>query len=597
MTAEASSVRFPNPRRDAPPSYFGSVPVVAWWSGSAIIVANNASLPSVLDFLAPGEPIESLKWRVRIIQRCKCFSDHLWRQWFGIFEREGYVQANLWLTRIYKRLELANTGLFIDATDSEITDYARAKTRVIALDTRDAGRRLDKKTAVWTIKTLFERTGLTFPLADRFWQDDYDSQKLVAALARIEDPRWLARQLRKRATRDLEAICRELGIVRRGKSPYLSDFTLGRVFFRKAANRRLLEKLIATNDLGQQFTLAELSDLGVSNPAIRRTELMVRLRGFETWAEHDKRDWAPWFFTLTAPSKYHPMSGASGSIKLNPKFNGASPTDAQQYLNTLWQRARAELARREIEFFGVRVAEPHHDGTPHWHLLLFVAREHEKNLTEILRSYAMAEDGTEPGANKHRFEAVRIDPEKGSATGYVAKYISKNVDGYKVDVDDEAGGAATITAIRASAWASVWGIRQFQQIGGPPVTPWRELRRCEDIVGQLPKAPDIEEERLLAIHQAADEGDWAQYIELMGGGICKRADLPLRAKYFIDPEAGEYGEDTARLVGLLSACGREIKTRLRTWTISMGEKISTSSPENGFMRTGPPGAAPLEFCQ
>ncbi|PCJ34776.1 MAG: hypothetical protein COA75_12480 [Cellvibrionales bacterium] len=89
----------------------------------------------------------------------------------------------------------------------------------------------------------------------------------------------------------------------------------------------------------------------------------------------------------------------------------------------------------------------------------------------------------------------------------------------------------------------------------------------------------------------------AAYVELMGGGTCKRAELPLRANYFIEPESGRYDEDVAKFSGLLLACGREIKTRLRTWTITTGEKLSPENPENSFLRTGPPGVAPLEFCQ
>ncbi len=51
-----------------------------------------------------------------------------------------------------------------------------------------------------------------------------------------------------------------------------------------------------------------------------------------------------------------------------------------------------------IRAFGFRVAEPHHDGTPHWHLLLFLRPEEVEFATAVFRKHALKEDGYEPGA-------------------------------------------------------------------------------------------------------------------------------------------------------------------------------------------------------
>lgn len=150
-----------------------------------------------------------------------------------------------------------------------------------------------------------------------------------------------------------------------------------------------------------------------------------------------------------------------------------------------------------------------YDGTPHWHLLLFMPPEQLPAATAIFDQYALEEDGDERGAAENRFRTEIIDPEKGRATGYVAKYVSKCIDGYQVD-EGSYGNDAVESAARIRAWASIWGIRQFQFIGSPSVTVYRELRRLKAV-------PDVRPEKLEELEQAADQGNWKIFVGLMGG--------------------------------------------------------------------------------
>lgn len=123
----------------------------------------------------------------------------------------------------------------------------------------------------------------------------------------------------------------------------------------------------------------------VSNPKIARHELMVRMRGFEDMA--NEMGLVGMFYTLTAPSRYHTTHVHSG--KRNDKYCNASPRKTQKYLCNVWSRVRAKWGREGIRTFGFRVAEPHHDGTPHWHLLLFLLPEEVELATEIFHEYAL----------------------------------------------------------------------------------------------------------------------------------------------------------------------------------------------------------------
>ncbi|KKL69364.1 hypothetical protein LCGC14_2115680, partial [marine sediment metagenome] len=302
-------------------------------------------------------------------------------------------------------------------------------------------------------------------------------------------------------------------------------------------------------------------------PYIKKSELMVRCRGFETMAQD--ADHEGLFITLTCPSKYHRAFSISGDA--NPKWNGATVLEAQDYLKAVWARIRASLDRQSIRVYGLRVAEPHHDGTPHWHLLLFVEKESSQALKDTFTRYAFEEEGDEKGAAESRLKIVDIDPTKGSATGYIAKYIAKNINGEDLE-QGIYGENPILAAQKVTAWAAVWGIRQFQQIGGAPVSVYRELRRLKP---NEDNAPLFEEARA-----SADKSDWAGYQHAMGGINTTLTDRPISMVYWteVDTTTGEiapnqYGDLKAPSVYGLEYNGTLFNTRPHLWKISKANEV------------------------
>lgn len=387
------------------------------------------------------------------------------------------------------------------------------------------------------------------------------SVTLTGALKRMQDKYWWLRKLRKVIARKREAVLIHLGQVNSRKGKYCSDYTVEYRLIQKDLQRKMLENLVIVNENNESFSLAELSDKNVSNPVNRKNELMTRMAGYEKIAK--ELNHKSLFVTITCPSRFHNTYAKSGDP--NPKWDGSTPYDAQQYLNDLWALVRAELNRKEIKIYGFRIAEPQHDGTPHWHMLIFVQQEQAEQFKAIIEHYALREDGDEAGAIENRCDFKDIDYSRGSATGYIAKYVSKNVNGANLDSDID-GGNAIEASQRVEAWASCWGIRQFQQIGAGSVTVWRELRRLKELLG--------ENESFSKIHGAADKGAWAKFVTLMGGVFCKRNEQPIRPLYKekVDTETGEFKQTYFDEVISISLRGvklgeKEVITRIHEWRI------------------------------
>lgn len=469
---------------------------------------------------------------------------------------------------------------------NSMTDFARQQVPAITL---------------WRVCGQPLRAWGMLPTLPKFKSAETRDAFIAHHLARWIDAKWWARRLRKIWDQYCEHCAILLGHVRRGASPYISSQGLRAFIERQQMAAAWLKDMEAYN--AQDDIIINLDDAvkaSIANPQNRRHELVVRARGFTDVA--DEMGYVGLFFTWTAPSRFHPWKTVKQPdprkptrTEENPKYQGQSPRDTQRYIGTLWDRCRAALARNcfqaeglppvpdPINYFGFRVVEPHHDGTPHWHLLIWVKPEHRHRLISIMQRYALSHDKGDLERKRHpiskqpysditpRFDWKVMDKEKGGAVGYIVKYIAKNIDGYRLgdEGDLEAETAATEGARRVRAWASLWGLRQFQSLGGPPVGVWRELRK---LPGRLQKAkglpvaplanPVMEECRRLA-----DAADWKGFTLAMGGPCCRRDERPLSIYRTAFAAPNQYGEPQTKLVGIQARDGAIQQTRAGEWVL------------------------------
>lgn len=414
-----------------------------------------------------------------------------------------------------------------------------------------------------------------FNFTPMYWKKYRKGQMTIrmafSAISRLIKDEWWVSQLKAQRMRWREALLIAAGEVNKDRSPYASKMAIRDVHARRLANLEYLKSCELENKVtGERIDLISKVMGSISNPEIRRMELMNTIAGIERYAASVGD--VGMFITLTTPSKYHPTrqvgKGESKTVQLNHGWNETAftPKDGQRYLCRIWSLIRTAFKDNDLEVYGMRVVEPHHDGTPHWHMMLFCKPDQRKAINEIMRRYALKEDGHEKGAAKQRFESRHLN--QGGAAGYIAKYIAKNIDGYALDgqLDHDTGKPLKDTAAAVTAWASTWRIPQFKPIGLPTMGAYRELRK-------LPRGVSIASEfddRVEAVRAAADEGEFDLYIIAQGGANMPRDAQAVRVARKVTDEVNEYEEDIERVVGIYAphlGAGHIRVTRSEEWRI------------------------------
>ncbi|WP_167761360.1 replication endonuclease [Duganella callida] len=265
-------------------------------------------------------------------------------------------------------------------------------------------------------------------------------------------PRWYRRSLLRDARQRLDYAHHEQRLIGAEKSRIVSSPVLASRRYQRAKQMAYLENT-------EVFVVgADGEELAITCADIYKTprkifgKHYVRMKGLEKFSL--EQSLIGYFLTLTLPPEWHP-NPKNG----NNSWEGASPGDGHRELQRKWRNWQVVFGKTMF----VRVEEQHEDGTPHWHILVWIKPEDEALL---LKKFAQ-HFGMPPAA-----DIRKIDLSKGTGTSYLSKYVLATL--------GTGSAMHAETAELADAHRATWGGRMIQisDLKGSS-TIWDELRRLK----------------------------------------------------------------------------------------------------------------------
>lgn len=306
------------------------------------------------------------------------------------------------------------------------------------------------------------------------WTKEFLPSSKKNVFKRLTNPSFIRRRLLKLVLRESFHNDQILGVIGGDSATsYVGDSTLK---LRKKALAASME-FLRTKYVSTPHGVKALIELTMDSRK-RFSELYVMCLGMQELAE--ELEYKALFLTITAPAKFHanPTNG-------NNSWDRCYAKEAHNYINKMWEAFGKDLAsssnkiyKSKGDLFGFRVVEPHKDGTPHWHVLLYVS---PKNLNKTISLCHKHFSHSEKALKLDIIRTKKEDPNAAAPTSYMTKYLVKTVSvkQYIKDIKTDGELALDHDAMdRIDAWRSAIGIRAFQKFGIlAGVTKWRFLRK------------------------------------------------------------------------------------------------------------------------
>lgn len=186
----------------------------------------------------------------------------------------------------------------------------------------------------------------------------------------------------------------------------------------KRQNDFLEYSYIKDKTTGNIFPLKECVISSNHNPQRYYAEIQNRIDTLQK--EALKANLTPVFLTITLPSEFHSMKQKSEedtTLIINPKYNGIEPREATKILTKMWAKLRQDRALKDLsknQRMYYRVNEPHKDGTPHTHILLFIPSNRIEKVEKVFKRLYF-----------HKSNKFVKDIQ--NAKSYIMKYINKTL--------------------------------------------------------------------------------------------------------------------------------------------------------------------------
>ena len=129
----------------------------------------------------------------------------------------------------------------------------------------------------------------------------------------------------------------------------------------------------------------------------------------------------PIFITITLPSEYHINS---------KKYVGYTAKDGNKELYRLWKLLLGHRALKDSEYHYVQTKEPHKDGTPHQHCLMFIQSDRLERFENAFKNL-MKRNEIKQYKFKKEFISDKYNNAVKSVIAYVLKYIFKTFKSFK----------------------------------------------------------------------------------------------------------------------------------------------------------------------